>query len=148
MKNESAVVQAFRQHVPSYIMWRRIEDSSGSLGTPDIILMGNGKCLWVEAKFGGPNAKPQMRAGQSAFAFETWKVNIPTLVLMGHPDGSAKLIDGRTVGDDWKDWLICRTSRLSLQFAQGILEYLTGCGEENAKTDIRTWTERLRRNGD
>lgn len=141
MRLERDVWAALRKALPPGLMVRRIEDMSGALGTPDVIIMKDGRCLWLELKFGGPDAKPQMRKGQMAFAVSAWAVGVPVYVLMGHPDGSCKLIDGRTCGDDWRELLICRFPGFTDHLVQAILEMLAH-GEQHG-TDLRYWRERL-----
>lgn len=50
-------------------VYRRIEDASGNLGTPDVWIIAAGVEMWVELKHTEtPGAKPKMRPGQRGFA--------------------------------------------------------------------------------
>jgi hypothetical protein len=77
-------------------------------GTFDSFVMLRGCPLWIEAKRGGPNQRPAMRPGQSGFAHRMVRSGCRAWVLMGHPDKTVRLIDGRTIGEDWRDWLAYR----------------------------------------
>lgn len=100
--------------------YRRIEDASGNLGTYDGFCALKGWPAWVECKLAGPRAKPALRPGQMAFAHDAWAAGVPAWILIGHPDGSCRLIDGRTDGDDWREHLVLRCSRLDAELIRAI----------------------------
>ena len=50
-------------------VYRRIEDASGNLGTPDVWCIADGVAMWIELKHTEtPGATPVMRHGQRGFA--------------------------------------------------------------------------------
>jgi hypothetical protein len=102
-------------------VFRRIEDASGNLGTFDGFLMVMGRAAWVELKVAGPNAKPKMRRGQPAFGSDILAAHGEAWVLVGHPDGSLRLLFGDTTGEDWHDKLHLRFDRLTVDVIEAML---------------------------
>ena len=57
------------KQVPGDSVYRRIEDASGNMGTPDVWLIAAGVEMWVELKWTRtPGETPVMRHGQRGFA--------------------------------------------------------------------------------
>lgn len=102
--------------------YRRIEDASGNLGTHDSFIAVDGRAIWCELKVAGPNAKPDIRPGQSAFGVMMMRAGISSCFMVGHPDGSLRLISVFCEGDDWRDHLICRFDALTEEVIWRMLE--------------------------
>lgn len=103
-----------RRGIPGGWMVRRIEDSSGNLGTFDTFLGRRRLSGWLELKVAGPNAKPDLRPGQPAFGRQCVDAQIPAAYLVGSPQGSVRLIGPLTTGPDWRDHLIARWDSLDV----------------------------------
>jgi hypothetical protein len=124
MKREKDVWDRFKQHLPPMFS-RRIEDASGNLGTYDTFLARNGRSAWLELKFAGPNAKPDLRPGQAAFGLALSNEKIPCGYLIGHGDGSIRVIGPRLMDPaDWRDHLEFRRDVLDAEAVQAVLRYL------------------------
>lgn len=100
-------------------VYRRIEDTA-NLGTFDSMLIVKGQMAWIEMKVAGPNAKPDMRPGQPGFGRQWLIAGGLAWVLVGHKDGSLRLIWGDTTGEDWRDQLVGRYDKLTPE----LLEYM------------------------
>jgi hypothetical protein len=124
MKNEAAVWAAFRSHLPSSIMRRRIEDASGNLGTWDLFLAAGGRANWLELKCDGPNAKPKLRPGQASFGRNLFDAGLTSGYLVGSPNGTVRLIGQLTVGEDWRDHLIWTRTAMDRETVLMTLSYL------------------------
>ncbi len=109
--------------VPADVWGKRLEDASGDLGTFDVVLMRKRRAMWIELKFGGPNAKPDMRKGQAAFAMKGRKYGVKCVVIMGHPDGSCRIIDGVTTGEDWRDHLLSRWDEITEERMKKLIDW-------------------------
>jgi hypothetical protein len=102
-------------------LYRRIEDASGNLGTFDVWLLIEGRWAVVELKVDGPNAAPRMGKGQPAFGSSVLSAGGEAWVLVGHPDGSLRLLRGDTTGKDWRDRLVRRYDRLTVDVIEDML---------------------------
>jgi hypothetical protein len=121
-KTEKDLSKALRKRLEEWrpgSMYRRIEDASGNLGTFDVFMAAKAdwperpaQAAWVELKVAGPNAQPIMRMGQPAFGHDLLVAGVPAYVLVGHPDGSVRLLRGDTKGEDWLESLIGRYQTL------------------------------------
>jgi len=117
-KTEKDLSKALRKQLALWrpdAIYRRIEDASGNLGTFDTFMHARtsfpnwpGTASWVELKVAGPNAKPAMRPGQTAFGHDLIMAGCPAYVLVGHADGSVRVLRGDTNGEDWFECLIGR----------------------------------------
>jgi hypothetical protein len=90
-----------RQH----LMWHRVENVA-AIGTFDVFFgtpLGSG---WIELKVCGPNAKPDVRPGQPGFGERCYKAGVPAHYLCGSNAGYIKLLDGRCMGPDWREWMV------------------------------------------
>lgn len=95
-----------RKTIPKAMMARRIEDRSGNLGTFDTFLAMGGVSGWLELKVAGPNAKPNIRPGQPAFARECFDAGVPAAYLVGSDSGRVRLLHPLTREHDWREHLI------------------------------------------
>jgi hypothetical protein len=107
-------------------VFRRIEDASGNLGTFDAWIVIRGHVAVTELKVAGPNAKPDMRRGQPAFGSDWTRAGGRAWVLVGHPDGSLRLLRGDTLGEDWRDCLVRRDDRLT----PDLIRFMVGLPDE------------------
>ena len=124
MKNEADVWKRLRDRLPADVMSRRIEDASGNLGTHDTFLARDGKAAWLELKYAGRQAKPQLRKGQRVFALKLLDAGIITAYLVGHPDSSVRLIGPMTDGEDWRDHVINSWDQLGDDAVNATLGFL------------------------
>ena len=113
MKKESDLNRKFRLAVKRWssdagsgFFYSRVENTLSG-GFPDT-LFSAGRLVLCELKVAGPNAKPDMRPGQPGFGYSVLSSGQPSFILIGHPDGSCRLLWGDCVGDDWRDRLISR----------------------------------------
>jgi hypothetical protein len=107
MRNEAAVWQKFRQSLPRGVWGKRIEDSSGDLGTWDTILMAGGRSAWIELKHTVTmRRKPELRPGQLAFGLRLEQHDIPGFYLCGSCDGKVRILSRNYNGLDWKEALV------------------------------------------
>ena len=90
-------------------VWERVENRVGN-GTFDTFMGAEWGSGWIELKFGGPNAMPEMRPGQPGFGERMLRAGIPAHVLMGHPDGTVKLLKGNTTGKNWRECVVMRAN--------------------------------------
>lgn len=107
--------------LPLDVFARRIEDSSGNLGTFDVFLARDGRAAWLELKVAGPNEKPNIRAGQPAFAEQCVRAKIPCGYLVGSPKGQVRLLGPRTTGADWREHLVARWVGMDTEALFGFL---------------------------
>jgi hypothetical protein len=103
-----------RKRMPRGVFARRIEDSSGNLGTFDTFVACDGRSAWMELKAAGPNAKPDLRPGQASFAAQCFDAGIPAAYLVGSPNGVVRMIGPGTTGDDWRQHLVARWDHLDV----------------------------------
>jgi hypothetical protein len=101
--------------------YRRIEDSSGALGTFDSFGVVSGRAFWVELKVAGPQAKPNVRPGQTGFGMAMMKAGLPACFMVGHKDGSLRLLSAACTGPDWRDHIIGRFDALTEDVIWSIL---------------------------
>ena len=116
------------------LLYRRIEDASGNLGTFDVHVIIEGRAIWIELKeTETPGAKPDMRRGQPAFGRRAQRAGAAASVLVANKrDATIRIIEGCTTGDDWR----------ALMLYEGELDHTAWSiliGEHNA---IRERTER------
>ena len=90
------------------ILWRRIEDASGNLGTPDVFAIIDQQPVWIELKVTDTaGAKPQMRRGQAAFGEAVRQAGGRSLVAIGTKGTDhVRIVRGWTQGDDWRSLMI------------------------------------------
>lgn len=81
-------------------------ENAVNLGTFDTFAADDGIGVWLELKVAGPRAKPGIRSGQPAFGERMFRAGVRARILVSHPDGSCRLLDGRATDDDWRDWII------------------------------------------
>lgn len=124
MRLEKDVWAAFRKHLPSGMMIRRIEDRSGNLGTYDTFLAYMGHATWLELKHAGPNAKPKLRPGQRAFGRNLFDAGLQSGYLTGSRDGTVRLIGQLTSEHDWRDHLIFRRDAMDKETVDMVLQHL------------------------
>ena len=125
MKNESAVTQAFRKHVPKRIMWRRIEDSSGSLGTWDTWLGHDERGGWIEFKHTKTKgAKPKQRAGQAAFGHDLMKSGVKGFYIIGSADGWVRVCSRRMIDVAWPNSLIIKQKNMDEALVHKVLDWM------------------------
>ena len=79
-----------------------------NLGTFDTFCVWPGGGAWIELKIQGPNEAPALRPGQRAFGVRMVRARFPAFVLIGHEDGSVRLLQGDTSIKRWRDYLIYR----------------------------------------
>lgn len=125
MKNEAAVWARLKKHKPADVWARRVEDASGNLGTADVFLARAGRAAWIELKHEGPNAKPSLRPGQAAFMVEARKAGLGCGYLIGHRDGSGRLIAGDMMDEkQWREHLVARFDSLDEDAIGFVLNYV------------------------
>ena len=124
MKNESAVTQAFRKHVPKHIMWRRIEDRQ-NLGTWDTWLGHDDFGGWIEFKHTQTKGeKPKQRAGQAAFGFDLAKSNVKGFYVIGSKDGWVRVCNCKMIDDEWAKSLIIKEKGMSKELVYKVLDWM------------------------
>lgn len=122
---ESDLWKSIRTKLPSGLFFRRIEDSSGNLGTYDTFMALDGKSTWFDLKIAGPNAKPTLRPGQMAFGMECWNSGIPAYYVIGSDTGLLRLVDARTNGGDWRNHLVLSFPRVTGQAVVEVILAMT-----------------------
>jgi hypothetical protein len=129
MKRETEVWRSFVAHLPRAVMRRRIEDSSGALGTWDTFLGRDGRCAWIELKYTETvRTKPLLRKGQYAFGLQLERCGVPGCYVVGSGDGKVRIINHLYPGDDWEPWVDEQWPSMERQRIHGLLERLgIGC---------------------
>ena len=99
-----------RQAFDFPVVWKRIEDATGDLGTADTIMGSKMGVGWIELKFAGPNAKPAYRPGQQAFLYRWGSAGIPAHTLIGSKDGRIRLVKHTCLeASEWRDHMVVDT---------------------------------------
>ena len=107
MKNEAEVWASVKRELPGYVMARRIEDSSGALGTWDVWIGWNQRSGWLELKHtNGPGERPKLRPGQAAFGADLISAMVPGLYLVGDRQGTVRVLSRGYDGEDWRKSLM------------------------------------------
>jgi len=124
MKNESAVTQAFRKHVPNHVMWRRIEDRQ-NLGTWDTWLGHDNGGGWIEFKHTQTKGeKPKQRAGQAAFGFDLYKHKVHGFYVIGSKDGWVRVCNRRMIDSEWRNSLIIKEKGMTEGLVLKVLDWM------------------------
>ncbi len=109
MKNEAAVWNAFRMHIPKGMMVRRIEDQSGNLGTWDVWIGSMGGGVWLEFKHTETvKRKPKQRKGQYAFGCDLTKAGVAGAYVVGSSDNEVRIMGRMMIDDQWQGHLLKR----------------------------------------
>lgn len=107
--NEGHVRAALISAIRAYAMERELPhtyepiENRLNLGTFDFFIAAGGHAAWVETKFElTARRKPRLRRGQPAFGARMAYAGMPAVVLVGHADGSWRLLSGATTADTWR----------------------------------------------
>ena len=105
MRSEADVVAAFKDCLPKGLMYRRIEDASGNLGTWDSWIGGPGNWgLWLEFKFTETDRRrPRLRPGQWAFGLDLKAAGQVGFYVVGARKGNIRVLSQEYNGSDWKE---------------------------------------------
>lgn len=107
MRRENEVWHRFKECLPPLVMAIRIEDASGTLGTWDAWVGAEGRGAWFEFKHTQTvSRKPRLRPGQHGFGMRLHVAKVPGCYIVGSSDGKVRLINGLTLGEDWRDHVI------------------------------------------
>ena len=102
------------------IMVQRIENTL-STGVFDTFVGTPWGAGWIELKIAGPQAKPAMRPGQPGFGHRCMTAGVPAHVLCASADGYLKLLNGWTIGEDWRDHVALTGSLDDLDCVRGMI---------------------------
>lgn len=125
MRNEAEVVAAFKRYVPNGVMWRRIEDSSGALGTWDSWLGRNSRGGWIEFKHTKTKGeRPKQRQGQAAFGYDLSKAGVRGFYVIGSSDGHVRVCNELMLDSDWRKYMILNSNTMNFIVVEAVLDWM------------------------
>jgi hypothetical protein len=119
--NEAKFWGIIRPMMPRDTWFRRIEDASGNLGTPDLFVCRGVRSCWIELKAAKVTHKPALRPGQQATHLSLFSAGYPSCYLVGYERGPVRMIGAQTNGDDWREHLIEQWDAPSSSVIQRVL---------------------------